>query len=124
MTQENQRGQLLIFSKTKEKPTNSTINKLKFQKLKKTASIVKKNWDDQLKIIKEAIQQQEATLEKYMKEDLSGIRTNLFVKSEYANVVETKLNELGKHLASLRLELDKLKDHYENVGTNNETTSQ
>jgi hypothetical protein len=90
---------------------------------RKPHPVVKKNWDERLKTIKEAILQQEATLEKYVKEDLSRNRSNLFVESEYSNVVETKLNELGKHLASLRIELDKLKDHYENVGTNNETTS-
>ena len=85
---------------------------------RKPHPIVKDNWDERVKKIKESVNEQETTLNKYVQEDLDGIRTNLFVKPEYANVVETKLNELRTNLAAMTLEADKLKDRYEKVGNN------
>lgn len=90
---------------------------------RKPHQLVKKDWDERVEELKKSIHEQESTLDKYVQEDLKGIRANLFVKPEYANVVETKLNELRKNLASLNLELDKLKDHYEKVGAENSNTS-
>ena len=76
---------------------------------------VKKEWDKEASQIKESIKEQGEILEKYVREDLKGIRTNLFVEPSYAEVVETKINELRKVLAGLDLRVDKLKEHYENV---------
>jgi hypothetical protein len=86
--------------------------------------VVRDNWDERVKRIKESINQQEFILEKYTNEDLNGIRTNLFVKPNYATIVEAKLNELRKNLAAMNLEADKLKDYYENVGKNSLTNFQ
>jgi hypothetical protein len=89
---------------------------------RKPHPVVKNNWDDRVKRIKESIHAQESTLDRYVNEDLKGIRSNLFVRPEYANVVETKLNELRKNLASMNLETDKLKDYYEKVGNDSSKT--
>lgn len=88
---------------------------------RKPHSAVKKIWDDHVTSDKAFIEEQESVLEKYVSEDLKGIRTNLFVEPDYANVVETKITELRKTLAALTLRVDKLKDHYESV---NDSTAQ
>ena len=90
---------------------------------RKPHPLVKKDWDERVQELKKSIHEQESILEKYVQDDLKGIRSNLFVKPEYANVVETKLDELRKNLASLNLESDKLKDHYEKVGTESSSSN-
>jgi hypothetical protein len=76
---------------------------------------VRREWDDDVKRIKETINEQERILARYVDEDLKGIKTNLFVNPNYAEVVLTKIDELRKILAGLTLRVDKLKDHYETV---------
>ncbi len=82
---------------------------------RKPHPVVLKAWNDRVVNIREAIQKEVATLDRYVNEDLKSIRTNMFVDPEYANVVETKLAAIRKELAGLDLEIDKLKDKYENV---------
>jgi hypothetical protein len=116
------------ISETEFKANGKTY-KLQYKEVKiekvnyrKPHPIVKNNWDERVKKIKESINEQETTLNRYVREDLAGIRTNLFVRPEYANVVETKLNELRTNLAAMTLEADKTKDYYEKVGNNTQIT--
>ena len=77
--------------------------------------LIKKEWNDRVKQMAETIAEEENKLNKYVNDDLKGIRTNLFVSSDYAEVVTTKIAELHKELEGMRLRLEQLKDYYDNI---------
>ena len=82
---------------------------------KKPHIAVKKEWDKRLAIILTKTSNLKSQLDYYKRTDLQHIRTNLFVNSSLAEIVETNLLNLEKQIEKLEVEANRIKYYYENI---------
>lgn len=95
---------------------------LKKQNAKKTktiqrppTSMTKKTWDDKVKELNDSIQKQVNQVESHKKVQLAHLKTNLFVESHFAEIVETNLNGILRDLGVMQVEVEKIKNYYDNI---------
>ncbi len=82
---------------------------------KKPHTAVRKEWDKKLAIILTKTNNLKSQLDHYKKTDLQHIKTNLFVNSSLADVVETNLFNFEKEIEKLEVEANRIKYYYENI---------
>lgn len=77
--------------------------------------LLKKAWNNQVKEFQGSIQEQIDKVESHKKEQLAHLRTNLFVESHFAEIVETNLNTIIQELGIMKLEVEKIKNYYDSI---------
>lgn len=82
---------------------------------KSPTPLIKKIWDNQVKELTNIIQEKINLVETHKSNQLAHLRTNLFVASYLADIVETNLNNIIKELGVMKLEVEKIKNYYDNI---------
>jgi MoxR-like ATPase len=77
--------------------------------------ITKKAWDNQITSFTKLIQVQIDKVENHKEGQLAHLRTNIFVESSLAEIVETNLNNIVKDLEGMKIEVEKIKSYYDNI---------
>lgn len=77
--------------------------------------MTKKIWNKQVNDFNILIQEQIDKVESHKNEQLAHLRTNLFVESHFAEIVETNLNTIIQELGVMKLEVEKIKNYYDNL---------
>jgi MoxR-like ATPase len=77
--------------------------------------LLKKAWDNQVKELVNIIQEKINMVNKHKNNQLAHLRTNLFVESYLADIVETNLNSIIKELGIMKLDVEKIKNYYDNI---------
>ena len=78
-------------------------------------SMLKKSYDEKVKELNDLIQKQVNKVESHKKVQLAHLKTNLFVESHLAEIVEANLNDIVKELGVMKFEVEKIKDYYDNI---------
>ncbi|MDJ1472754.1 AAA family ATPase [Xanthocytophaga flava] len=82
---------------------------------KKPHTLVQKYWDDRTYQLRKYITDQKAYVDEHRPVAMQHLRTNLFVESELADLVEMNLKEALATLDELDLQIDKIKHLYESL---------
>jgi MoxR-like ATPase len=82
---------------------------------RKPHSLVQRHWDSKMTTLEQYVQQQKEKLQNEKPNEVLHLRTNLFVDSQLAEIVETNLREVTKSLQSLSLNLEKIKHYYQTL---------
>ncbi|MCL2185846.1 MAG: AAA family ATPase [Treponema sp.] len=72
-------------------------------------------WDNQIKDLLQQIVEMENQLEQYRDKDLQHLRFNLFVKSEFADIVETHITTTKKKITKIKLEILEIQNNYKKL---------
>lgn len=83
--------------------------------LRPPTSMTKKTWDEQVQKFNDIIQKQINQVENHKKVQLAHLKTNLFVESHLAEIVETNLNGIIRDLSVMKVEVEKIKNYYDNI---------
>lgn len=83
--------------------------------LRPPTSMTKKTWDEQVQKINDIIQKQVNQVGNHKKLQLAHLKTNLFVESHLAEIVETNLNGIVKELEVMKIDVEKIKNYYDNI---------
>jgi len=86
---------------------------------KKPHDIVAKYWDDRHQRLIEYIDKQETNIKEHAPSELNHLDNNLFVSSEYAEVVTRNLEEVREALGKARLQLEKIQYAYASLTDDN-----
>ena len=82
---------------------------------RKPHPLLEKHWDERIANIRQAIDQQISRLRSDPPEEIKGLRNNLFVPSERAEIVAANLKEVIEALSSLALRIEKVEYTYKNA---------
>ena len=82
---------------------------------KPPTALTKKTWDNNVLDLKATIQAQIQKVEDYRNGSLASLRTNIFVDSSLASLVENNLNQTIYKLQEMIIDLEKIKDYYDNL---------
>ncbi len=82
---------------------------------KKPHPIVQKYWDEQYQQLMDFIEKQLQNMTENAPEEINNLHQNLFVNTEFAEVVKQNFEEVGSNLQQLKLDLEKLQYYYTNV---------
>lgn len=116
MTSYKQGDNIMIASNSWDTCTLKKHNvKKKKTTLRPPTSMTKKSWDDKANELNDLIQKQVNKVESYKKVQLAHLKTNLFVESHLAEIVEANLNDIVKELGVMKFEVEKIKDYYDNI---------
>jgi MoxR-like ATPase len=91
------------------------VNSEKHQITKKPHKKVEEEWDSKVLKFLEITNSQKEELETYRTNDLQHLRTNLFVKPELANIVETQLTATKKEIEKFEVEIRKIQNDYKKL---------
>lgn len=83
--------------------------------IKAPSSMLKKAWNAQINTFNEYIHNEIEKVESYKRSQLAHLRTNLFVESHLAEIVESNLNTIIQDLEAMKLEVEKIKDYYDGI---------
>jgi MoxR-like ATPase len=75
----------------------------------------KQEWDEKIGEINEKLDSLILKISEYKKRDLEHAKTNLFVDSNLTNIAFKNLNTTSSEIAKLKVELEKLRDYYEQL---------
>jgi MoxR-like ATPase len=82
---------------------------------KKPHHATKKHWDKEVSKYLTITSNLKSQIDHYRKEDLKHIRVNLFVSPDFAEIVETNINDTLKAVEKLEVEIHRIQHYYENV---------
>ncbi len=82
---------------------------------KKPHHAVAKSWDKKIAIVLTQTSNRKSQIQHFRDTDLKHVRTNLFVDKEYAPVVESHLDNILKNIEMLEIEVNQIKDYYQNI---------
>ena len=82
---------------------------------KKPHAIVQKFWDERYQKLTTFITQQLQNMEENRPEEINLLEQNLFVDSEFSEVVKKNFEEVATSLQQLKLNLEKLQYSYTNI---------
>jgi MoxR-like ATPase len=91
------------------------VNREKRQITKKPHKKVEEDWDNRVTKYLEVTNQMKEELETYRTKDLQHLRTNLFVKPELANIVESHLTSTRKEIEKFEVEIRKIQNDYKKL---------
>lgn len=77
--------------------------------------LTKDAWNAKVVQLTTLIQEQIDKVEAYRKGQLAHLRTNLFVESHLAEIVESNLNTIIQDLEAMKLDVEKIKDYYDGI---------
>lgn len=61
------------------------------------------------------IQEQKDKVQDHKNGQLAHLKTNLFVESGLADIVETNLNNIIQELSVMKIEVEKIKSYYDSI---------
>lgn len=72
-------------------------------------------WNKKIQSLKESIDKTIKEIESYKKKELAGLKNNIFVSRNHADIPEYNLNQTIQQLYELKITADKLKNEYESI---------
>jgi len=85
------------------------------QTIKKPHPSVEKTWDERADGFLQHTGDLRNQIEQYKNKDLKHLRTNLFVPSDYADFVESNINETQKEVEKIELEIREIQNGYQKL---------
>lgn len=92
-----------------------SVTEVKELYTKKPHDAVKKDWDKRGKVILTTTGNLKSHIEHYRTNDLKHLRVNLFVSPDYAEIVESNLNDSEKEIEKLEIEARRIQHYYESI---------
>jgi MoxR-like ATPase len=108
-------SELSIFINDVEYKLKTRVDEERRQMTKKPHKKVEEDWDNKIVKYLEVTNSQKVEIEIYKSNDLKHLRTNLFVKSELANVVESHLENTKKEIEKYEIEIRKIQNDYKKL---------
>jgi MoxR-like ATPase len=109
-----------IHEDYEEKVVNAENEEIKTETKKRLKSklnlVIKNHFNEKIEGVIAKINTEDKKIEDYLKNDLSEIRTNLFVPEVLADNVESKINEIKAELRKIEIEVNKIKSSYVEIG--------
>ncbi|MDR0562158.1 MAG: AAA family ATPase [Spirochaetaceae bacterium] len=108
-------GPFGIFIEDKEYKLKITIQEGKQQITKKPDPQIERQWDSRITSFLRSTAGMKEEIEQYRSKSLDHFRTNLFVKPELANIVESHITAMQNQIEQLMREIQELQKTYKNI---------
>jgi len=104
-----------IFINDIEYNLKTMIQGDKRQLTKKPNPKLEEIWDNQINDLLQHIVEMKNQIDQYRNKDLLHLRTNLFVRPEYANIVEAHITTTQKNIEKIGLEIKEIQNNYKKL---------
>jgi MoxR-like ATPase len=104
-----------IFIEDKEYKLKITVQEGKRQIIKKPHPKIEEIWDKRIASFLQTAKNMEEELEQYRNKNLEHLRTNLFVRPELANIVESHITAMHNQIEQLELQIQNIQTGYKNI---------
>jgi MoxR-like ATPase len=104
-----------IFVNDTEYQLKTEIQGDKRQKTKRPSKNDEKAWDERTAGFLQHTGEMKEQIEQYRNKDLEHLRTNLFVKPELANIVETHITETLKEIDKIEIQIREIQNNYKKL---------
>jgi MoxR-like ATPase len=104
-----------IFINESEYTLETITSKTEIKTTKKAHHATQKYWDREISKYLTTTSNLKHQINHFRENDLKHLKVNLFVNSVFSEIVESNLNETAKSIEKLELEVNRIKDFYENI---------
>jgi len=108
-------SQFSVFINDKEYKLKILIKGDKRQATKKPHPKVEEDWDNRVDGFIQHTGEMKNQIEQYRNKDLEHLRTNLFVKPELANKVESHITKTLKDIEKIELKIREIQNNYKKL---------
>jgi MoxR-like ATPase len=108
-------SQFSVFVNDTEYNLKTVVQEDKRQQTKKPHPSVEKDWDERIDVFLRHTKEWLEQIETYRKKDLEHLRTNIFVKSELANTVESHITAAIKEIGKIEVDIREIQNGYKRL---------